>query len=361
MRCNRGSWPVVVLVASVFTACGDPPLHPRRPPPVEPPLGSFITDIPMPTYERSGETVHPDFAVAPGWWDHGGPGYLAITPYPDGDATKENPSLFRGSLDHWVVPDGAPNPVRLPSAGHLSDPDVLFNPDLGELWMYYRRVAGGNTIRLVRTGDAVVWSEPVTVVEGPNHTIVSPAIVRRGPGQWLMWSVNSGSVGCSASATTLELRQSNDGIHWSKPQQAQIAAPAAGLMPWHIDVQWVESRGEYWAIFNAKDAHACGTTVVYAASSRDGTHWRTRAEPLLVAGEVEELKDIVYRSTFHVDEARGEVVVWYSGASRTRSGMAWRTIAQRMTASHFFGTPSMDRSLANSRRVPPSVPIVDPP
>jgi hypothetical protein len=76
---------------------------------------------------------------------------------------------------------------------------------------------------------------------------------------------------------------------------------------------------------------------------------------------VEELKDIVYRSTFHVDEAQAEVIVWYSGASRNRSGMTWRTIAQRMTASRFFGTPSMDKSLASSRSIPPSVPLVDPP
>src|SRR5690349_9142087 len=131
---------------ALIVACGDSPTRPlprERPDP--PPIGPFVTGIVMPTYDRSGETVHPDFASAPDWWSQAAPGYLAITPYPNGDATKENPSVFEGAFDQWRVPGGAPNPVRFPNSGYFSDPDALFNPATRELWLYARRVSGANS------------------------------------------------------------------------------------------------------------------------------------------------------------------------------------------------------------------------
>lgn len=342
-------------------ACGEAPTRPREREPVELPLvGLFVTGIAMPTYEGSGETVHPDFAATPAWWPKSAAGYLAITPYPNGDATKENPSVFEGAMNRWDVPRGAPNPVRFPGTGYFSDPDALFNADTREMWLYVRQVSGANTIRLLRSADGTTWSEPVTVAEGPEHTIVSPTIVRRSRDQWLMWSVNSGAAGCSARTTRVELRQSTDGFEWSPPRAVEVPSPAAGLTPWHIDVQWIDERQEFWAVFNAKDPFNCGTTAIYIATSADGISWTTQPRPILVAGEVGELADIVYRTTFSFDAATDIVTLWYSGAARRKGALVWRTVMQRVERAALFGRASL-MSKARDVGIPSSVPLMNPP
>jgi hypothetical protein len=343
---------ILGLLLVVAAGCEDAGITPPKPRPRE-----GVSPIVAPTYDRSGETVHPDFAAAPDWWHHDGPDYLGITPYPDGDASKENPSLFHGAFDQWAVPDGGPNPVLLPSGGYFSDPDVLFNADTREIWMYFRHVDRGNVIRLMRSSDGVHWLAPRVVVQGPSHTIVSPAIVRRGTGDWLMWSVNSGAAGCNARVTTLELRRSADGLTWTAPETVDMPPPPSGLMPWHIDVQWIPSRSEFWAVYNAKDDSNCGTTALYFATSPDGVHWTTRATPILVAGAVAELNDIVYRTTFDFDASAGQITFWYSGARRGGRGMIWSTMVEQRPVAALFAAP-----LAMARTtIPASVVLTDPP
>ncbi len=97
----------------------------------------------------------------------------------------------------------------------LSDPDQVFNPETNELWLYYRAVTTENEIFLIRGSGPSTWSTPTLVAHAANHSIVSPTVVRRGPGDWLMWAVNSGPEGCAGGATTVELRRSGDGVNWS--------------------------------------------------------------------------------------------------------------------------------------------------
>jgi hypothetical protein len=85
-----------------------------------------------------------------------------------------------------------------------------------------------------------------------------------------MWSVNS-NVGCTAATTSVELRRSTNGLAWSPPQQVMLSLP--GMFVWHIDVQWIPSLGQYWALFNAKVAGNCSTPALYLATSADGVTW----------------------------------------------------------------------------------------
>src|SRR5262249_52236192 len=158
------------------------------------------------------QVVHPDYAFTPS--DLFGPRHhLAITPYPNGNARYENPSLFDGArLDQWALSPGVPNPIVLPEQGYLSDPDLVYVPEEDELWLYYRQVTTDNIIRLVRTRDGRTWTAPVEVVRAPNHQIISPSVVRRSAGDWWMFSVNAGGTGCGAASTVVEVRRSSDGI-----------------------------------------------------------------------------------------------------------------------------------------------------
>jgi hypothetical protein len=137
-----------------------------------------------------------------------------------------------------------------------------------------------------------------------------------------MWSVNSGPAGCTASRTVVERRTSLDGEQWSAPLVTDLAQP--GQIVWHIDVQWIPARQEYWALYNTYPAGGtCATDALYLARSADGMRWTTNPSPLLSRGATDEFRDIVYRSTFAVDPTAQVVQFWFSGASYNGSGYTW--------------------------------------
>jgi len=168
-------------------------------------LNDVMTLLRIPTYDGSSQVVHPDFVATP----HGVMAqdrHLAITPYPAGNASFENPSVFASSdALGWQLEPGTPNPIVRPGAGYLSDPDIVFVPESHDLWLYYREVVNGNIIHLIRSTDGVHWGSPRQVLSAPNHRIISPSVVHRGPGDWWMWSVDGGTAGCSGSSTGVRL------------------------------------------------------------------------------------------------------------------------------------------------------------
>ena len=156
-------------------------------------------------------------------------------------------------------------------------------------------------ILLSQSEDGIGWSAPEEVLRARSHEIVSPAVVRGSPvAPWAMFSVNSGPDGCTAHGTTVELRTSDDGRHWSAPVATDLAEP--GQVAWHIDVQWIPARGEYWALYNTYPAGGtCTTDALRFARSPDGLHWTTARSPVLRRGVSDAFRDVVYRSTFVVD------------------------------------------------------------
>ncbi|MBV9493029.1 MAG: hypothetical protein JOZ54_02200, partial [Acidobacteria bacterium] len=285
-----------------------------------------------------------------------------ITPYPNGNAGFENPSIFAGTSPlAWVAPAGVTNPIARPANGYLSDPDVVAVPERGELWVYYRQVASENEVYVIRTSNAVKFTVPRRVASAPNHDLVSPAVVHRAPSDWLMWSVSSNS-GCGAATTSVELRRSSDGLDWSAPEKVSLAQ-SGGYSPWHIDVQWIPSRHEFWAIFNGKTPGSCTTPALFLATSPDGVTWTTYPSPILTKGTIPELADVVYRSTFTYDAELDMIDFWYSGAKYDAGQYAWHTAYQRRARSEVFATAGRKSASALAALAPRAgVPeLVDPP
>jgi hypothetical protein len=280
------------------------------------------------TYDGSGQVVHPDMARTP-TFQHSSL-WLAITPYPSGNASFENPSVFQSDDPlAWSVPVGLTNPIAKPSSGYFSDPDIVLSEDRKELWVYFREVTGiQNIIRLANSADGVHWSSPTQVIAVPSHELVSPAVVRGAPhAPWQMWSVNSGPKGCRAPATSVERRTSQDGRLWSGPQPVDLQQP--GFNVWHIEVQWLPSRGEYWALYNVyAPGSNCVTPALYLATSSDGISWTTFPSPVLSHGVIDEFGDVVYRSTFDYDADFGAVTFWFSGSKYNGTAYTWRMAAQ---------------------------------
>jgi hypothetical protein len=285
------------------------------------------------TPDHSGQTVHPDYVGMPTSWAAAA-AYLVLTPYRYGDGNLEDPSLFAGDGSFaWHRPPGVKNPLVMPDTGYLSDPDALYVPESKELWIYFRAVDELNEIQLIKSRDGVHFSEPEKILTRANHTLVSPSIVRRGPMDWEMWVVNA-NVGCGAASTSVDRRTSSDGVHWSLPAPVHLAQP--GYTPWHIDVQWIPSLDQYWALYNVKTPGNCNTPAVYLATSADGVHWTTYPSPVLAHGVIPEFQDIVYRSTFAYDSASDGVSLWFSGAQYQDPHFVWRSAYQHRTRAKLF-------------------------
>lgn len=301
--------------------------------------------MPVPTYDGSGEAVHPDVVMFPESW-HGFRFWGAVTPYPNSAVQLENPSVL-GSDDgiRWQVPAGMANPIAGTERGHLSDPDVIFDRATGELWMYYREVELtrrnrhiADRVWLTRSGDGRRWSVPVQLYADSGRYVVSPSVVQEPAGAFRLYAVDAGTGGCSARQTRLIMRQSPDGMRWDRARPVSFSQP--GYLPWHLDVQYIASRGEYWALVAAYPRRAgCHASSLFLATSRDGLSWTTYPRPILAPSEYPAFSTTVYRSSFTVD-AGNAVTIWFSGArqlqrgaKRRREVLSWSLATTRIPAS----------------------------
>jgi hypothetical protein len=277
------------------------------------------TLISVATYDGTGQAVHPDAVVFPDSW-RGRRYWVSATPYPLGNAKFENPSIYQGYRARQMsVPTGAKNPLAVPGSlgGYLSDPDMLYDPDRDQLRLYYRQTTESADLLFLMTSDnGVQWSTPVRVFTGDRYGLISPAIVRESATAWRMWSVSAVPQGCYSLRTETELtqRRSDDGIAWGAAEPVNLRIP--GNVPWHLDVQYVAAKQEYWALIAAyPDGTSCSRTAIYFARSSDGTEWTVAPTPLLGPNEFGPMNDLVYRSSFHYHEGSDAISVWFSGAS----------------------------------------------
>lgn len=305
------------------------------------------------TYEGSGQVVHPDVVAFTTPWN-GHRYWNVLTPYPNSAIQFENPSLFASdNEDNWEVPEGGSNPLMRTGRGYLSDPDMLFHASTGEMWLYYREVQNNligkrkrvvhfaDNVWLTKSSDAVHWSAPQRVVADTNRFVVSPSVVQTPDGAMSMYQIDSGRDGCSARSTRITRRRSTDGIAWSKSTAVSFLQP--GFVPWHLDVQYIAARDEYWALIAAyPPARGCTTTSLFLATSRDGVNWTTYPTPVLAAGETAAFKSAVYRSTFAYGED-GAVTIWYSGCKVVAPGgknrppvLAWSAAVSHTSATALF-------------------------
>lgn len=306
----------IVILGLVALACagdgsaGPPGATPLALPTEPPRLTNAPSFLDIPTYDGTGQAVHPDVVAFPDGW-HGHPYWMAMTPYPYDTAERENPSvLVSGDGVGWETPGGLTNPlVGTPRCDHNSDPDIVYSPNADELYLFYTEVlrsrfcgAGTNVnrVKLMTSSDGVDWSEPQTVLEfdlDSAPVYVSPSIVYRN-GRFEMWM--------ASNADTLVYTTSADGVKWGPLREASIPEP-----PWHVDVNYVESKGEYWMLY--VDSPVGGANLKFARSS-DGIDWRVCSEPVLQPSSSWD-NERIYRASFLYDDARAALRVWYSARS----------------------------------------------
>lgn len=332
-------WPRV-LVVLILAACATDPLPTASvdassgadaPAVITELAGPPLTQLAVPTYDRSGEATHPDVVRIPGGW-HGAEYWMAFTPYPGGREQYENPSIIASdnAID-WRVPAGLVNPVfRRPMErdAYNSDPDLMYDRTSDQLLMLYRQVRRGyNQIRASWSGDGVKWSRPRLVFLRPNHGIISPTLAVGPDGAPRVWYVDAGREPCRRRTTRVmmqrgdlaALRSSDPGQGWSAPEETGLVQP--GYWIWHIDVIWVPEKREYWAVYPAYRQGQCGARDLFFATSPDGVTWRSFPAPLLEHGTERWTRSTLYRASLLYDRATDVVRVFLSGADH---GPKWK-------------------------------------
>ena len=249
-----------------------------------------------PTYDTSGEAVHPDVydaGVGNTW--NGKRYWMAMTPYPASNSAYENPSILCSTDGTtWTVPAGLTNPIDAKPAGaNNSDPDILVDGD-DTMWCWYRENDDADTedrIRLRSSTDGVTWSSEAAVFAVGYLAALSPAVIYDGA-QYVMYTINA-----AVSPNTLQRRTcaTPDGT-WSAATTCTVIGRPSTRDLWHIDV--VKNGAEYHAFVDLCDLDVNGTNgVLYFATSSDGLTWTLDSSPLLAVAVGEWDDDRIYRAS----------------------------------------------------------------
>lgn len=276
-----------------------------------------ITWCTIPAYPTGNtNTIHPsvhDFEMSWNgyrWW-------MANTPYPaDPD---ENPCIYASNDGvTWATPPGLTNPIdpwpgqATSNGGWYNSDTELVVDDAGNLVCIYREVEGSTErIRARVSADGVTWgAEQLLFTSALGST--SPAVVRWGPGDFRLWTINSGG-----------------GSHWTAPHP---------LGPWQLVEANLGYAGaayhgdviRYSDTLTLLAASDTAKNVVRLAHSTDGGIGWTSGQEVAGGGIV-----TPYRPTITRSPKPGWVDMWIGGAATDGSG-GNRTAYTRVPLSAFY-------------------------
>jgi hypothetical protein len=258
----------------------------------------------IPTYDTSGQADHPsirDFGASP--WN-GYRYWMAMTPYPAADATKENPSIVASNdKTTWIVPVGLTNPIDpRPGTGYNSDAELVMSADGLTMYCVWREVVGASTadkIWIKSSTDGITWAGETDILDAAFTAVLSPTIEWDGT-QFVMWSVN----GTSSNALEKRTCATIDGV-WSEVTTCTFINPSPSLF--HVCVRKFGST--YY--LTGMDTQSLYTKGSYLAWSTDGEAWEYDPGFIILPGASGAWDDTrMYRSTF---AKVGNVLdIWYS-------------------------------------------------
>ncbi|MED4309155.1 BppU family phage baseplate upper protein [Bacillus paralicheniformis] len=206
--------------------------------------------------------------------------WMAFTPYPGGDQSKENPHiLVSNDMINWSLPSGFKNPLEPqpngePSSQYNSDTHIVYNGQLDRVEVYWRfvdDVSGTVTIYRKTTYDGVTWSDKEVAITGDRSVrdYISPAIIFE-DGKYKMWCVSNGY--------KVIYSESTNGTSWGEFRE--IVIPFESPMNlWHLDV--IHTDVGYEMIVTAfADGQDRNTMTLFHSVSKDNETFST-AKPIL--------------------------------------------------------------------------------
>ena len=271
-----------------------------------------LHSMPVATYDRTGESNHPDFQRVFTPWS-GGTCWMVFTPYAGSNGWVENPSLATShDCEHWTPAAGVKTPlIDKPADGYNSDPEFLYDKAHGCLGVVYRQVIGRNIIDLTGTCDGKTWSAPRTLFTAPNHSAVSPTIALGPDGVDRIFYVDAGAQGCTSQANVVKMRTATsaadttglDNLAFGGEVVTDLAQP--GYVVWHIKVRYVPALKQYLAMYAAFPVTTgignCTNDDLFMAMSADGIHWHPFQAPVLNHLDRRFNFTTLYRASFQYD------------------------------------------------------------
>lgn len=299
------------------------------------PFINAINHIVTPTYDRSGQTVHPsviDFATEFGIETWGGFRYwMALTPFPNFKSAFENPS-FLVSKDgiNWNSPPGIKNPLVSKPLGSLndnynSDPELVFDPDQNALILYWREYSKNafEKIWAIKFSSTFKQSDKILCFEKAwdykkTGLVLSPTVWRKSAEEWYMWTTDGN--------LTMYLYTSIDGMTWSsgQPCNAPWDTWNGGYIPWHIAAKpnHNEQKIDFLIAGWPKNGAMKDCQLLYATApmSQPKEISMPLLRPLIGPGVGNQWDNgYIYRSSF-VRETGEEpkLRIWYSACSKRK-------------------------------------------
>jgi len=297
-------------------------------------LSNAESPLNTPTYEGSGQAVHPSILYFESGFSYSY--VMAFTPYPNGNDDYENPSVIFSMDGITWTEDGVSNPLDLPpdvTNYHLCDTDIVWN---GTAFLLYYLLADHSTspytftLKVLVSKDGVNWDGPYSLFS--EQGMLSPAIIYdRDEGKYKMWYVSK-----ATSPNTVWYRESTDGFNWSSPIQVTFAA--SGLEPWHPEVQKLSNGMYLMLIAMYPSGGSSGDTELYLATSWDGLNWKVYDyAPVLAKGTSGSWDEQqIYRASFIVYDS--VLYVWYSARN---SATVWHIGFTYRDISDFLGAPGI--------------------
>ena len=277
------------------------------------------TTFVVPTYEGSGQTIHPSMLYFKDGWN-GYNFWLGITPYPNSNDAAENPSVFASNDGiNWVVPYNTPNPLDRTTdvnTYYLSDTQLVYREDLDRLEIWYRKYS--STTSLVQeviyrrtTTDGSTWTdveELHSITGGNGAVLLSPTAIYE-DGIYKIWVSGYNDI-CYYTSI--------DGKNWNLVNSAVLLRSAAGF---HIAV--TRTNNGYVML-----GHLQGTSptdksaqgIVYTFSE-DGINWGNPKKILTVSNNADAFDyNQLYRPQLTVGD--GKYYFVYSGRNNKNE---WHT------------------------------------
>lgn len=290
--------------------------------------------VQTPTPENIGQPMHPSLVSLP-------EGYaMAFTPYPNSNSSFEWPCVVKSrELPYFEAFGSNSLPVardteRKFSGDYLNDPELHFNEDTGELWLYYIESLKRNGLvtdqRLVlkksEKGDA--WDGPIVLmhdklIPGSKGSLflVSPSISRL-YGKYFLFAVD-----ISWERRVIRM-ESEDGFNWDHKVDVNCVLPFS-LVPWHIS-SFAFSDESYLLISSTITYDSIGN-VLLIAKSKDLINWEVSPRVVLKPSEVLFGSKLIYRASGIVED--GILKLLFSFKNRKN---AWNTGYGEFVLSEIF-------------------------
>jgi hypothetical protein len=261
----------------------------------------------IPTPDATGELVHSSVLYFPNAWN----GYyywMAMTPFYNGDGTKENPCIVVSNNGiTWVVPSGLTNPIATPDEDWFADSNLFYDTATSSLWYYW--IDPDRHLYRSTSSNGTTWSAKSVIATLPaDEGLASPCILKIGS-TYYMWSV-----GYILNPNVMYRRQSTDGVTWTD----KTACTWSGSFPsgqefWHMEIQYIPTISQYWMLICTTDlGETSHNTQLVMAHSTDGLAWTVEDGIFLAGGTNESDWDHnQYKSSFQI--INNIMHIWYSG------------------------------------------------